>query len=482
MTHPRLFLSGLLGGISLLCSLASAADANKKAEAAKAAGAETLARLATVEHWKPLFNGTDLTGWQGDTAGYKVADGVLVCEAGAKTLETESEYSDFVFRFEFKLTESGNNGIGLRVPAGGHAAYDGMEIQVLDDRGERYHAKTEDGKRINQLLPTQYHGSLYGAVPALPGFLRPLEEWNEQVIICIEDHVKVVLNGAVILDTYLDGIQPVDGSAHPGLKRRSGHLQLAGHNDHVEFRKLELADYSASAALPESKGDFAAPTGFSPIFNGTDLSGWKGLADNDASKRRALTGDDLAVVQAKADENMKAHWSVVDGVLTYDGEGQSLCTAKDYGDFEFYVDWKIPAGADSGIYLRGTPQIQIWDPWDSRTKDGYPTTPEAWVEAYKTGRNLGSGGLWNNRRASNRPLVLADKPIGEWNTFLIRMIGEKVSIWLNGKQVVDRTVLENYWDKEGDRAIPIARADQIELQHHGSALYFKNLYIREIPY
>ncbi|NND97924.1 MAG: DUF1080 domain-containing protein, partial [Pirellulaceae bacterium] len=173
---------------------------------------------------------------------------------------------------------------------------------------------------------------------------------------------------------------------------------------------------------------------------------------------------------------------VTDSVLTYDGKGQSLCTAEDYGDFEFYCDWKIPPGADSGIYLRGTPQVQIWDPWDARVKQGgkSPETAEQWVTAYKNGRNLGSGGLWNNKRWRNVPTVLADKKPGQWNTFLIRMVGDKVTIWLNNQLIVDRVKLENYWDKTGQ--VPIPRADQIELQHHGSALYFKNLYVRELPY
>ncbi|HBV65693.1 MAG TPA: hypothetical protein DEF45_22035, partial [Rhodopirellula sp.] len=139
-------------------------------------------------------------------------------------------------------------------------------------------------------------------------------------------------------------------------------------------------------------------------------------------------------------------------------------------------------------YLRGTPQIQIWDPWDLRMKakengavDGASDlTEEQWVAAYENGRNLGSGGLWNNKRWRNSPTVLADKKPGEWNRFLIRMVGDKVTIWLNGKKIVDRVVLENYWDKSG--VVPLPRADQIELQHHGSALYFKNLYIRELPY
>ncbi|MEX2580750.1 MAG: DUF1080 domain-containing protein [Verrucomicrobiales bacterium] len=446
-------------------------------------GKATLERVARIDHWKKLFNGEDLAGWQGDTEGYVVKDGILVCEKGGKGLETEEEYSDFVFRFEFKLTESGNNGLGIRVASGGHAARDGMELQILDHRGDRYHVETEDGKRVMTLDPWQVHGSIYGVHPAKTGYLKPLDEWNEQVVVCIEDHVKVVLNGAVILDAYLDKLTPASGRDHPGLKRRSGHIVFAGHNDEIEFRNIDIADFAPSSAEAPKTEDNTPPPHFTALFNGKNLDGWKGLADKDANKRRALEGEDLKKAQAEADETMKEHWSVADGVLTYDGEGQSLATDKDYGDFEMYVDWKIPPGADSGIYLRGTPQIQIWDPWDPRTKDKeLPETPEEWVEAYKNGRNLGSGGLWNNRRTSNRPLVLADKPPGEWNTFLVRMVGDKVSIWLNGKLVVDRTELENFWDREGNRTAPLPRADQIELQHHGSELFFKNLYIRELPY
>jgi hypothetical protein len=253
----------------------------------------------------------------------------------------------------------------------------------------------------------------------------------------------------------------------------------------MEFRHLKIADFSPSKPTLSGNADNTPPAGFNALFNGKDLSGWKGLAHGNAVERRALAGDALKEAQAKADVVMNEHWRVENGVLIYDGKGASLCTDKDYGDFEFYCDWKIPAGADSGIYLRGTPQIQIWDPWDAtyKAKDGtkrLPATPQEWVEAYKTGRNLGSGGLWNNRRTRNQPLVLADNPIGEWNTFYIRMVGNRVSIWLNGKQVVDRTELENYWDKTG--TIPLVRADQIELQHHGSELFFKNLYLRELPW
>ena len=125
---------------------------------------------------------------------------------------------------------------------------------------------------------------------------------------------------------------------------------------------------------------------------------------------------------------------------------------------------------------------QIWDPWDPRVKKGQnpPSTPEEWVAQFRNGRNLGSGGLWNNKRWRNAPTTPADKKPGEWNTFLIRMVGDKVTIWLNDKLIVNRVALENYWDKTG--TVPLARADQIELQHHGSELFFKNIFILELPY
>lgn len=438
--------------------------------------------LESIATYEEIFNGKDLSGWNGDTEGYVVEDGILICQKGAKVLATDKAYGDFAFTFDFKVEESGNNGIGIRVPEGGtHPYRDSLEIQILDHRGSKYNSKTEGGKNMTWLKPWQVHGSIYGVVPAKTGYLKPIDRWNTQTIVAVEDHIMVILNGAVILDAFLEDVTPYEGKKRAGLLNRVGHILLAGHNDRVEFRNLKVADLSPASPMLKNAADNTPPEGFTALFNGTDLSGWKGLAHKRAPERRALKGDELKKAQAKADEVMREHWSVVEGILTYDGKGASLCTAKDYGDFELYVDWKIPPGADSGLYLRGTPQIQIWDPWDVSTKDKpTPETPEDWLKAYRTGRNLGSGGLWNNRRASNRPLVLADKRPGEWNTFFIRMVGDKVSIWLNGKLVVDRTRLENFWDKT--RTEPLPRADQIELQHHGSELFFKNIYIRELPY
>ncbi len=205
-----------------------------------------------------------------------------------------------------------------------------------------------------------------------------------------------------------------------------------------------------------------APQGFTPLFNGTDLAGWKGLVGNPKT-RAAMSAEELSTAQEKADDNMRAHWQVVDGVLQFDGKGQSLCTAKDYGDFELYVDWKILERGDSGIYLRGSPQVQIWD--------------TEFEDYFRHGAENGSGALWNNKNNPRFPLVKADKPVGQWNTFYIRMIGEQVTIKLNDQLVADNVVMENIWD----RNLPIYPRGQIELQNHGNTLYFREIHVREIP-
>ena len=168
-----------------------------------------------------------------------------------------------------------------------------------------------------------------------------------------------------------------------------------------------------------------------------------------------MSAEELATEQAAADEDMREHWSVEKGVLVFDGAGHSLCTAKDYGDFEMMVDYRILPEGDSGIYLRGSPQIQIWD-------------TAMWPQ--------GSGGLYNNQKNPSNPLVVADRPVGMWNSLYIKMIGERVTVRLNGKLVVDNVVMENYWERNR----PIYATGQIELQSHGNTLYFRNVFIREM--
>lgn len=195
--------------------------------------------------------------------------------------------------------------------------------------------------------------------------------------------------------------------------------------------------------------------GFLPLFNGKNLAGWKGLVA-DPPKRAGMTAAELRKAQLEADADMRAHWRVLDGVLAFDGKGHSLCTARDFADFEMYVDWKIEPKGDSGIYLRGSPQVQIWD--ETQSPDG-------------------SGGLYNNQKNPSKPMTRADRPVGEWNSFFIRMTGERVTVKLNGVLVTDDAVMENYWE----RAKPIFPSGQIELQAHSTPLLFKNIFIRELP-
>jgi len=196
------------------------------------------------------------------------------------------------------------------------------------------------------------------------------------------------------------------------------------------------------------------PEGFSALFNGINLIGWKGLVKNPV-KRTEMSDDELRKAQTEADKVMNKHWQVIDGILYFDGKGSHLCTVNDYTDYELFVDWKIEKEGDSGIYLRGAPQVQIWDPAKG---------PE------------GSGGLYNNQKHPDKPLQKADNPVGAWNTFHIIMRGEKVTVFLNDIHVVDDVVMENYWER--DRSI--YTSGQIELQSHSTPLYFKNIFIREL--
>lgn len=201
--------------------------------------------------------------------------------------------------------------------------------------------------------------------------------------------------------------------------------------------------------------------GYESIFNGKDLSGWQGLVENPIARAK-MTKEELAKKQVEADAKLATSWSVKDGMICFTGTGDNLCTKKIYGDFELLVDWKISKNGDSGIYLRGTPQVQIWD-----------------TSRVDVGAQVGSGGLYNNT-VNRNPLVVADNPIGEWNTLRITMIGEKVTVYLNGQLVVDNVTMENYWD----RKLPIFPNGPIELQAHGTELAFRNLYVQELnrPY
>ena len=233
----------------------------------------------------------------------------------------------------------------------------------------------------------------------------------------------------------------------------------------------------AIAAMALASSAFAGlnepPEGYTAIFNGKNLDGWWGLKTEDPAKWMALSKADLEKKREASLEDIKKHWKVVDGVLVNDGKGLYLSTLKNYGDFDLWVDYKTVAKADSGIYLRGVPQIQIWD----YTKEG---------GKWRIGADKGSGGLWNNGPAGTPgrdPLVLADKPFGEWNTFHITMVGDKVTVVLNDKLVVDNAPLANFWGnrkKKASERAPLIAKGPIQLQTHGGEISWRNIFLKEL--
>ena len=203
------------------------------------------------------------------------------------------------------------------------------------------------------------------------------------------------------------------------------------------------------------------PAGFTPLFNGQDLAGWHGYNPHLVAK---LTGEKKDAMLQKMRDEFSQHWSVKDGELINPGSGAYATTDKEYGDFELRLEYNMAPLGDSGVYLRGVPQVQIWDPANPKE--------------VKNSAQLGSGALWNNTKgaAGKDPLVLADKAPGEWNTLRVVMTGARVSVWLNGKQTVDHAILENYFDRKAS----IPAKGPISLQTHGASIRWRNVAIREI--
>jgi hypothetical protein len=184
------------------------------------------------EGFVSLFDGKTLHGWQGDVKGYAVENGTMLCKPGGN-LFTAKQYANFVFRFEFKLPPGGNNGVGIRTPLRGDAAYAGMEIQILDDGHPNY----------KDLQPYQFHGSIYGVVPAKRGALKPVGQWNREEIVANGSHIKVTVNGTAIVDADLSKIDKTpDHQKHPGLHNAKGYIGWLGHGDPVAFRNVRIKE------------------------------------------------------------------------------------------------------------------------------------------------------------------------------------------------------------------------------------------------
>jgi hypothetical protein len=196
--------------------------------------------------------------------------------------------------------------------------------------------------------------------------------------------------------------------------------------------------------------------GFVSLFNGVNLDGWKALVGNPIIRSK-MTASQLQAAEDSANEKTKGDWIAKDGLLIFTGHGNNLATTKKYGDIEMYVDWKIKSKGDAGIYLRGTPQVQIWD-----------------TSRREVGAQVGSGGLYNNQKHESKPLSVADNKVGEWNRFHIIMKGDRVTVYLNGSLVTDNVPLENYWD----RSMPLFPREQLELQAHGTEVAYRNIFVR----
>jgi hypothetical protein len=388
---------------------------------------------------RSLFNGKDLTGWKG--TGYVVEDGAITCTPEGKNLITKETFSNYVLEFDFLLTPGANNGLGIHYPGTGDGAYTGMEIQVLDNTAEKYKG----------LKDYQFHGGLYTLVAAKKEFLKPVGEWNHQRVTVNGSSVQVVLNGETILDVNLDEVSK-NHPKHEGVKRRAGHIGWLGHGDKVSFKNIQIGDLPPTANEAELKN-----TGFTQIFDGATLKGWKHTPETQ-------------------------NWSAVNGVLKHNGLDKpirDLWTEKSYTDFIMQLDWRWAGRGpmkmqpvvkldgtedgkveieelDSGVFMRGNnkSQVNFWN-WSVGSGEVY---------GYRTNKKLLA-----EIRAGVTPKMKADKPLGEWNHTIITMKGDRLTVTLNGNLVIENAQLPD-----------VPKDGVIGLQHHGSAIDFANIWIKEL--
>ena len=345
------------------------------------------------------------------------------------------------------------------------------------------YAKVFLGTELNLLADKATVDRQNANLPALPAYNPPAASslTGERQLLLLEDEMGLARN-PIEKRRILAKAALVPGFSSFMLASKSLKDSAVNKEAALIVARLALADETISGpvvrqaletAMPLIQGEDSAflttkltarlvkmpyDHGFVRLFNGSDLTGWKALVGNPITRSK-MTGTELAAAQAAANEKTKGDWVVKDGLLIFTGHGENLATEKKYRDIEMYVDWKITEKGDAGIYLRGSPQVQIWD-----------------TSRRDAGAQVGSGGLYNNKKNESKPLIVADNKIGEWNRFHIIMKGEKVTVWLNGILVTDNITLENYWDY----SLPIFPEEQIELQAHGTYVAYRNIYLREL--
>ncbi len=406
-----------------------------------------------------LFNGRTLDGWQivnGAPSTWTVKDGVIAC-SGFPTgvLRTDRTYENFVLELEYRhLVPNGNAGLFVwsdPLTARGQPFTRSVEVQVMDGQEQARFTSDGDIFPIHGARMTPVNGR--GGDRAFPTERRsnPAPMWNHYRVECVNGRIASALNGRIVTEGY-------------DIAPRRGFICLESEGSPVEFRAIRLKELpAADPALPAALVADEDARPWTCLYNGVDLSGWKANPANDG------------------------HWTVQDWTLSYDGKGTDLWTEEDYGDFEMICDWRFPGAptptmrpviardgsnaaapdgtplqvevadaGDSGIFLRGSSksQVNIWC-WPVGSGEVY---------GYRT-----DGSMPPEVRAGVTPSEPADRPLGEWNRFHIVMKGDRLTVTLNGKTVIENAQLPG-----------VAERGPIALQHHGDPIQFANIFVREL--
>jgi hypothetical protein len=410
----------------------------------------------------PLFNGKDLTGWAQVNCApntFMARDGMIVTTGVPNgQLRTEKQYENFILELEWKhLKEKGNSGLFIwadPLPAVGKPFARAVEVQILDGLNTENYTSHGDifGIQGTVCKPDRPHPK--GWMRCLPSERRckPAGEWNHYRVECNDGAIKLAVNGKIV-------------SGVSETKPRKGYICLEAEGSECHFKNIKIKELPSTNPKPDETADVAQ--GFKPLYTGLDLTGWKD------------------------DPGHKGHWQPKDWVLDYDGKSEAadknLWTEKEYGDFVLIADWRwtakpvkrnrpviLPTGdyatddngktkevevldaGDSGIYLRGSSkaQVNMWC-WPIGSGEVY---------GYRTDKNMPA-----EVRAGATPKMVADKPIGQWNRFIITMKGDRLTVNLNGKVVIDNTPLPG-----------VPRRGRLALQHHGDPIQFANIFIQEL--